>query len=155
MYYHWMYEIAMYTETEPNVFHSGALDQEHWDRIREVAKERNKPVVIFNMDRKQDQQGYWLMGCPIMWFNVPDEFDKTYSVACSEFYKAVGKTAVAFYDAGYIIWFHCLAGVNRSTTANAAFRMLKHGETREQAYAAIKAVRPYVDILPENWKALA
>lgn len=146
-----------YTETSPNVFHSGDIADTEWAIVKDICRQRDMPVAVFNMQCEyQDRPpAGFPYGCTVLWMNVPDFIDNMYSVAAVDFYTAVGETAVAFHKAGYILWFHCLAGVNRSTTANVAFRILQYGETSEGALAAVRAVRPCINLFPTNTKILS
>ena len=52
-------------------------------------------------------------------------------------------------QAGRTVYVHCMAGVNRSAAATAAYLMRENGWSREQALAFLRSKRPQVQPDPE------
>jgi hypothetical protein len=52
-------------------------------------------------------------------------------------------------DAGRTTYIHCMNGVNRSAFVTMAYLMAKHGLSRDEAYALVRARRPVIQPNPE------
>ena len=52
-------------------------------------------------------------------------------------------------QSGRTVYVHCMAGVNRSAAAMAAYLMREHGWGRERALAFVSSKRPQVQLNPE------
>lgn len=140
-----------YTNTSPGIFHSGDIGQTDVQTISQLAE--SKPVVIFAMqDQKQDVLQIPL-GWSLLWWDRPDDPPETAQEVAAIFMR-VGKVAKIYHDAGYVIWFHCMAGCNRSTMGNIAYRVVALGETAQQAFQNIKDQRPSVGLAPRHIEAL-
>ena len=63
------------------------------------------------------------------------------------------KRVVAFIteqrDAGRTTYIHCMNGVNRSAFVTIAYLMAKHGLSRDEAFALVRARRPAIQPSPE------
>jgi len=144
-----------WSEICERVYQSGAIqDESDWQIIREQASKLGRPVAILDMQaEREDTPANWPVGWMVLWMNIPDsDFEVpglvTNTTTLKAFFRTAGEIAAHLYNAGYIVWFHCAAGVSRATTANSVFRMIQFKETRDQALEVIRKARPIINPNP-------
>lgn len=142
-----------YNETSENVFQAGEPVHPHeWDTILSISEDRGRPFAVF--DLRDERRATNTIRCPKdsmnIWVPIPDSRFPNQS----DTFKAIGSLAAVLHEQGYIIWFHCSAGISRSTAANIAFRMISRKEPRDVAFQAILRARPYCGPNESFWSAL-
>ena len=147
-----------FDETSMNVFQSGQMvNQAEVNQFLDIAQIRKKPVAIFDLRQVQiwtESEPMGLVpGSVKIWAPIPDRPFESETEMIS-FFRSLAQTAIHFYDNDFMLLFHCIQGISRSTTLNVAFRMMKFGYSRDEAYAGIETNRPQASPNVVFWNLL-